>query len=1600
MGVKHGLKQILTLMVHERACMRSLSAVLTVIMALQLSVVPASAGLWPEQTQVEIGGAISGGAGGDMDIGTAIPRPGDEAKPVTPEDDNTYALVVATGGQSGDAIEYFKVVYEDTNGIRRSEYIFRTDHLASFAIAQEYGNREDRRKEAVERFDMSSNLYNPSKVAATLQAEQRDTYLFKTLYDVNRIVGVEIMQNAGQWDCQGLWVYQVDQIYGQEMYGYVSGDSYISFSGWRLAELEMNYKSGQIVYTMLQNARPKLYRMGENGHPEFNLITYDRSEAKYESTDDGREYAMRLDITDIYKAGIESSLKSTEGRKSIGESVYRDSLQMEIRYQDTFGCVQTFSVHVLPSFLLWALDNGVSTSEVLAGLGHQGDTLLVPMKIPHFADLLGVTLHYYGTNVNGEEDSINLSSVSMYDLTLSLADVAVDPARAAIVPSITYNPVYFWKTSSRQGYVMNGGDSKSFKLKFNEDSAAIVDEPLVDEYLVEITTDEMSSAATTGDVSVVLNYVTYNGVEQRTEKIMLREQSKDFHGETPGGTDMYYWMAMRPGGTLHFRVNIPNVSRFTGVTFALEDSSADEWQMSGFNIYRLDEVSRREVVWGNFTAGNAHSDRYYDRSFEGDLIFSGTRSVLVQQGDPVEVNESEGGAYSESTLPDASVAWSDIKYSMSYEEALQNIGFSTERNSYQVEVTVAGNSALAGTEDAGSKNQFYFQLLFQDGNSGYVLANQQLGGDGFRAGYTETFTVRTNQDYGELVSVRIIPEDVSSKSDYFDKLNIESIQVMRSSDGGLSRQWSVERVGWIDIDFRDEGAASGMLGQKGRTEEELARSFNVTYGTYAVNLLVSLTTLGMPFSGTVYGDMCYYNGAGEVKHKGFDIVKLMYEYANKTPDYNSSLTASGSMVTSGSAWSDGNMFRADHTDRFIITLSDARELAYLDIDAYMAGLNQGEGGTWHIGGVAVSLIESEGNLLLNANDEYERDNAVRLLTTNVDTNRIPAYQLLMEHNAKTSQRIHFIENKIDLDIKSDNVSVLSREPISQNDVLNIYVYPNLEKSEASTAYTMRAAATYTSPQGMRQTSAGTLNLSSDGTMFYMIGVKASGMTVLNELSIQADNPLNIPNAYIDRAIVQQVRSGVIINTYEIDFNDASAAYGASYAPVTELAGYEKTYVDEQVVMLSIGEGLEEPIMLQPETKDLAVALSYVPEHTAEEYGQEYDTPFVYLTDQQITMLRSGQTISVTFTEDYIGEITGVVMVATGGLSIPVDMACVSTYRVAAATGERVERSYYSFAEFFDGITGTEVARTDRRLGDNGDSVKPLKLQFVTAPATTDMESGVNGSVELTISYEDDYGTIRTKTIPDLRLYATTPTPFATDTVTDVELLVSGIKELRWLKVRPYDDKGETDVSWNLSSVSAQLGLTGEVQKRIVDDTKAILESAGRKINYSAVSVLVNVYAQSNTGEPTNINAQNESVNILLDSGQMAQMQVSISGSDEGYNVKAERASSLGATATADAGNYLTQIGDTLLFNPGNNYTGANIYYRITVTSNEVGSKTVINFEQSFEKEPEPIIVPEGEGEGIGSESDSDSGDGADAGSGSDSGSSGGGSSADGGSETP
>ena len=178
--------------------------------------------------------------------------------------------------------------------------------------------------------------------------------------------------------------------------------------------------------------------------------------------------------------------------------------------------------------------------------------------------------------------------------------------------------------------------------------------------------------------------------------------------------------------------------------------------------------------------------------------------------------------------------WDKISQSMTKKESGLGLDFAKVRREYAVVASVASTGA---NEECGSKEKFYFQLLFENGSSGVVLANTQLPADGFRTGTDEVFFIRTNRDYGELQSVRIIPMPVGEGT--FDKLKLDNITVSETDATGISEKWMIEDIGWIGSEGADYNAESE---KEDRTIADISNVYGVTGQGTTVNLLVCLAT--------------------------------------------------------------------------------------------------------------------------------------------------------------------------------------------------------------------------------------------------------------------------------------------------------------------------------------------------------------------------------------------------------------------------------------------------------------------------------------------------------------------------------------------------------------------------------------------------------------------------------------------------------------------------------------------------------------------------------------------------------------------------------------
>ena len=106
------------------------------------------------------------------------------------------------------------------------------------------------------------------------------------------------------------------------------------------------------------------------------------------------------------------------------------------------------------------------------------------------------------------------------------------------------------------------------------------------------------------------------------------------------------------------------------------------------------------------------------------------------------------------------------------------------------------------------------------------------------------------------------------------------------------------------------------------------------------------------------------------------------------------------------------------------------------------------------------------------------------------------------------------------------------------------------------------------------------------TVYSVNGLTATGMSALNRVYVKAQSA-DVVDAYIDHMIVQQVRSGVVINTFYLDCEHRNADMEFYALP----GGKQSAQTDEQEVHLLLGDETEEANLVA-ENRDVAVALQY------------------------------------------------------------------------------------------------------------------------------------------------------------------------------------------------------------------------------------------------------------------------------------------------------------------------------------------------------------------------------------------------------------------------
>lgn len=1531
-----------------------------------------------------------------------------------------YMLETATGVSTGDEknVEFFIITYDGAAGSAvelNSALLFpHTNSLKeSYAAANAVGSEQkDRDKLLYDRYGYRADAAVLDN-RTPFQSYQVDQYLFTTSEPIDRIDNIQIFVGSrGTWTTQGVRIFRVDRVGGLYRWNDLSNETYIDFEGELIAESCKNGRS--ISWTGDKLIRMSAADSSQRAPGDLELQTSfdDAYKTHTMQHNKGNTMAIRFDFADVYGAGLEC-LTLSRGQNTLDTIHPIEDMLLSLRYVDRYGATRTAQIPAVINSTEYARTLGAETDKPLAGLAQQGESMVVSVFLPDFgtfSETSTITLTLGSKTVYekgkltasaaiGEareaesmKDDVALLTTAVYLFDAgngehveetSVISAQIDETAGAIHYEIKDKPYAFLSAGSINGETEVVG-ANGITLRPFRDGDILTREPSrSDTFLIELTTDDVPGAGTSSDILMSVAFTDLEGKQQRSGTIQVRDRVREFYGYWPGSrSDFGYYIGAAEGQTLRFVVTLPKAKEITDIKAWIDGKAVtgDEWQMANCAISVIrDGPLKRSVTWESVSVDGMTSDRRFDRYVIADKVFEYKDTlqgpVLIQPGQtpesvgPAVTANGQGGV---DVLTRQELNWSQLRYNMTYDDASQDLGFVDSAVKYKVIVHV-GNTIVStsGNGDSGSKNLFHFRLIFEGGSSGYVLANQQLSGDGFRANQAETFTIPTNRDYGDVTAVQIVPDDISGDSDKFDKLEIDSIEITQTVNASLSPTWIVSQVGWIGIDYRDEGASESIRGQKGRSAEDLTQTYLVDGMTYSVKLMAAIQTDSYDspteqFKGALSADVYYdhHSTSTETGSTG-DIVEAMYEYQRHSKNYSEQV---GGMAVSDPDW----MFRANHTDRFFFELRDVKQINRMVFHVRgTSSLN------WNISGVGLYLVNGPGKLRLNANSEYEQfyDAGQELTRLAYSTSEaIPyAYSQHIEKYNNDARNpnsaditVNFTENLIEVSPETKQwTSIISREPASRNDTLNIFLWP--DAATDASAYGGVTKIIYSDIDGNpQQASTGAMNLGlyNGEPVFYATNVRVNGLSGISSVTFYSGNGERISG--IRRGIIQRVRSGVVVKSWEV------GGSGLSDFGIV-LGELPTTTREEQRVLLQLGADTKRTVLTHQQEDstvrvtpdDLAVALWYRSDNPN---ASELRTPYVYLTDQGYTEIRPGQLVELKFDQINVSDITGISLVSSGSVQTSIDAGYVVNRQISKEDGTlRGVKGEYSFA------TPLTVSNMPNRMNPAG-SVSPVALTFLTDKSQENISGGTSDPVRMTLGYYDRYGSLHTPVYEDLRMYIEGgESAFRAAQETGVSMLIPDIHELRWIELEPYKEQrtGDSVATWSLKEVKARIGEGGNELDRSVG--QLLVEGKPLRLSMADILLYADVFIGSNAEAQTMTGGTRD---IQLQSGESIRIASTLIGSAEGLAVKLEgRDPITGATGNVELGDtrgYTQELleqkrkdatsaeeaaiwasvepqsgsldaGDpaSVTFTPPRNYTDGDLGYRLTISSKEAPAAAVV-----------------------------------------------------------
>lgn len=1436
-----------------------------------------------------------------------------------------------------------------------------------------------------------------------------DEFLFKTDQPITEITGVEAFMSNGKWTVQGLSVGKVKKIGGYNEYGFYSGKYYLSLEKEIICQLTKK-KSGTL--TLSANG-DTLVNIGGDDSDYFELTVPDDKLTTSLGLKD--VYSFRIDIADTLDGGLESLLRNDSKSSDPAAGFAAEDIALEIEYRDTNGWTRNVTLPVLTSVIgqYKELSKKYGYSVRTIGLAQRGDTLAFTACLPDYASLISTKIYLAKAardvckkncgldfikqnNVDSaaiaalDSDYLSIAGVSIYKGTCCMSNtsnasttvtkkvdgkdetqnVSLNSYNYAFAFSEKYPQMYFTTTSSK-GYKINAKTSDTLEMSKYKKGDPLIAAAKQSNFMVAFKTSSKTSAETSGDIFAQVFYQDSNGNEKSSAIYNVKKEVLDYLGYWPTKTSVKdnfaYHYGMSNGNYIEFPVDLPDAAAITNIEIKL-DGQADEWLVESVCVSVLDGLGKRRAYAQNLKSGTASSPYRFYREAVKTVIppFPIDLNLLFTPGETYSVWTGTGTIIKAEELD-----YNSVRYKMTYEQTQRDLGFIKKKRVYDVVVKVADDPDAGNINgDSGSNNKFYFQILFQNGSSGFVLANQQLSSDGFRAGQEELFSISVNRNYGEVREIRIIPEDTSEDNEIFDKLNIEYMTVTEQTNGGTAMQYVFDDVGWIDIDYHDKSEENTSEGRTGRSIKEISKRFQVSYQRSVINLLCEITAdpweiTHYPFEASISATVDYIDTKGEPQSKSFDVISRMYEYMNKTPQVYSAGykdDEKGSLYKNMGSVSDPDwMLRPNHTDRFILpALSDVKTLTSITFYA----VNRSKGTAyWNISGLSISRINSDsGSITLNNNNEYLREMQTVEHCT-MDTTATKATNMTLPAGAQQKLKVKLTKKDITWAEDKSWVSAVERKPTSSNDTLNVYVYPT-ENSRNIEGVSLSIAAQYTMPNTkVMQVKQNEMKIYGSGTSdacFYYTGLSANNMQNLVSLRLSCRSTKTV----FTHAIVEQVREDVVVSRYVVNYGESSAMLGLKAAPASTSTVFDKK---KQKLIMSFGTLTNEANLIAPSDEnsnvnDIAIAIRYT--STLDHGANEYMSPYIYLGDLGIKKITPGMMVEIPFEIPYLQDIVEYRIGMFGSISAEVRGALAFNYSytdkaVDEATGELVTTGdklleVYSFDQRFEVPNYVKKCAVSKKGLSGSGSVSLLDLNITTAEADAETDSGTSSAVEAVIHYLDHKDAAQELLIDDLRTYIQTikwsettydednnpivtnytdavnaeNRNFSTGKTARVRMFIADCKEITAIELK-------TKGSWKISKTEGSLLRKLEKKENLVslgeqslDRTiDAIVTSEGEKISFKDVTLTVHItaagkYKGTITKQGMSIVVQGESIV----SGQV------VGDKDDDYDFSVKL---LGDGDPADMPEETySRNGDKFAFSIPKNSGSVQVTYVITVWSTE------------------------------------------------------------------